>query len=122
MSSDSNKRPIQPPCYSAALQRKFMLQHDITPDVGLSQKEASTRAKIMYEESLQKYLQERYDRKHYGSGALRRMMSRGQPRPLAVTSTPQALTSCLRHILPRQQTLVAAAVAVVREILRKMST
>ena len=83
-------RPSHPPAYTAALQRKFMLDHDLPVDVSpapdvspvrISQRKANEKAKILYEESLQKYLQDRYEQKHTGPGgaATRKISDPGAP-------------------------------------------
>ena len=71
-------RPSQPPAYAAALQRKFMLDHDVPVDVSPlreSQRKANEKAKMLYEESLQKYLQDRYEQKHTVHAAVARKIS-----------------------------------------------
>ncbi|KAK7107248.1 uncharacterized protein [Littorina saxatilis] len=59
----SGDRPSRPPEYTEALQRKFMIQRDL-PMEAATQKSASEKAKQLYEDSLQKYLQDRYEQKH----------------------------------------------------------
>ena len=75
-------RPSQPPAYTAALQRKFMLDHDVPVDVAPmmeTQRKANEKAKILYEESLQKYLQDRYEQKHPIHAAARKISDPGAP-------------------------------------------
>ncbi|XP_041351847.1 uncharacterized protein LOC121370590 isoform X2 [Gigantopelta aegis] len=60
VSSSTDLRPAKPPSYKQALQRKFMIENginfDIPDQVSQRQKEASSRARQLYESSLQKYM------------------------------------------------------------------
>ena len=60
--SNSPNRPDRPPSYDEACQRTFMIKHGIPLEISEQdsekQKEASLRAKQLYEESLRKYMEE----------------------------------------------------------------
>ena len=63
--SGEHSRPSRPPDYNEAVQRSLLLKQDtsVDPEV-LAQKEASQKARDLYEDSVQMYQQVRYDQKH----------------------------------------------------------
>lgn len=100
-------RPDKPPSYQQAVQRNFMLKHkipvDITREDTEKQREASARAKALYEQSLQLYNQQgQYGSSHQHNSST--LPWRSEQPKVARSLYQQDMSASESHVLPTGMT------------------